>query len=119
MWRVLIVVAACGSSHGAVDARTDPAVCKANREAALDRTCTVAADCVLVASEDCCGTIDLAVRAGTQSGFASVEAAYVACLACPPLGCAHQDEAEDGTAPSGTQAIVAICDTGHCKAVVQ
>jgi hypothetical protein len=117
MWRVLIVVAACGSSHGAADA--DRATCKANREAALDRTCTVAADCVLVASEDCCGTIDLAVRAGTQAGFAAVEATYVACLACPPTGCMHADEAEDGTAPSAGQTIVATCDTGHCKSIVQ
>jgi hypothetical protein len=118
MWRVVvIVVAACGSSHATADA--DRVTCKANREAALDRTCNVAADCVLVASEDCCGTIDLAVHAGTQSGFASVEATYVACLACPPSGCMHADEAEDGTAPSATQAIVATCDMGQCKAIVQ
>jgi hypothetical protein len=121
MWRALFVVAlGCGSSHQVLDAaRTDPAVCVANREAALDRSCTVPADCVLVASEDCCGTIKLGVKAGTEAGFPGVEATYEACLACPPLGCAHQDEAEDGTVPQAGQAIVATCATGHCKAIVQ
>jgi hypothetical protein len=107
------------SYHQPVDAPADPAACKAALEAAIDRTCAVPADCVLVTSADCCGEIDLAVKAGTEGGFPSAEASYEACLACPPLGCAHQTEAEDGTAPGPGQSIVATCIANRCQAVIQ
>jgi hypothetical protein len=123
MWRamILIVVSACTSTHATShDApRTDPAVCKVNLEATLDRTCSAPSECVLVDSMDCCGTIKLAVKVGTESGFSSTESTYSACLACPPLGCAHQDEAEDGSVPHTGQAIVATCVASRCKSVVQ
>jgi hypothetical protein len=117
---LLVMLLGCGGSSAAPDAaKTDPSVCKANLEAAIDRSCTVPADCVLVASADCCGRIMLGVRAGTEAAFTNVESTYEACLACPPLGCAHQDQAEDGSVPSMGQAIVATCRTGRCVGVVQ
>lgn len=119
-WLLLGGVFACGADHGTpVDARTDPAVCIAERDMALDRTCTSPSDCVLVASADCCGTLMIAVKAGTEPGFASVETAYETCLACPPLGCMHADQAEDGTTPGSSQSIVATCVVNRCTSVVQ
>jgi len=118
---VLVLVLGCDGANasGPMDApRTDPAVCLANREAAIDRSCNVASDCVLVTSADCCGPIDIAVHVGTEGAFPPVEAAYEACLACPPAGCAHQLEAEDGT-PIDGRMIVATCAAGHCKSIVQ
>jgi hypothetical protein len=117
---LLIALLGCSGSSAIPDAaRTDPAVCKANLEAAIDRSCTMASDCVLVASADCCGTIMLAVHAGTEATFPAQEATYEACLACPPLGCAHQDQAEDGRAPQQGQAIVATCTSNRCVSVIQ
>jgi hypothetical protein len=117
----VIVASGCGgSSSSPADApRTDPAVCKANLESSIDRSCTQASDCVLVSSADCCGTIMLAVHAGTQAMFPTIEQTYEACLACPPLGCAHQDQAEDGSVPQSGQAIVATCTANRCVSVVQ
>jgi hypothetical protein len=118
---ILVLVGGCSATHATThDApRTDPVVCKANLEATLDRTCSVPSDCVLVNSIDCCGTIKLGIKAGTESGFPSAESTYSACLACPPLGCAHQDQAEDGSVPQAGHAIVATCVTSRCKSVVQ
>ena len=117
---LLVAMAACSSSSShAIDAHTDPAVCKANLEAGLDRTCTQPSDCVLVTSADCCGPIDLGIRAGTQAGFPALEATYEQCLACPPSGCAHATEAESGGVPQAGQSIVAVCNVGFCRAVVQ
>lgn len=112
----------CTSAHPALtqDApRTDPGVCKANLEAMLDRLCATPSECVLVDSMDCCGTIKLAVRAGTEGAFSGAEAMYAACLACPPLGCNHQDQAEDGSPAASGQAIVPTCVASRCKSVVQ
>jgi hypothetical protein len=114
-----LTAAACGSSTAVLDASTGSAACKANLEAAINQTCTVPSDCVLVASADCCGTIDLAVKSGTEAAFPSVEATYSACLACPPSGCLHADEAEDGSAPGSGQSIVATCVASRCTSVVQ
>jgi hypothetical protein len=115
----LVLACGCSSSHtAAIDAHADQATCLADREAAIDRTCTVPGDCVLVTSADCCGPIDLAVKVGTEGGFPAVESAYETCLACPPLGCAHQTEAENGS-PAGAGTIVATCMAGRCTSVVQ
>ena len=122
MRRALIIVGliGCKTSSPAIDAHTDPLVCKASLEAAIDRTCTVPADCVLAASADCCGEVDLAVRSGTQGGFAAVEATYAACLACGARGCFHAIQDEDGATPNQAgQAIVASCVANRCKAIVQ
>jgi hypothetical protein len=87
---LVLALVGCGDSHLAPDAPVDDAVCKANLESALDRSCTAPTDCVLVESADCCGPIMLGIRAGTESGFPALEHTYETCLACPPLGCAHQ-----------------------------
>lgn len=113
------MLGACDGTPVAADGPGDPAVCLAQRDGALDRTCSVAADCTLVSSADCCGAIVIAVRAGTEGTFPGVESTYEACLACPPVGCAHQDQAEDGTVPGTGQAIVAACTGGRCTSIVQ
>ena len=117
----LVLVAACGGSSSTPgDApKLDPAVCKSNLESELDRTCTTPADCVLVESADCCGPIMLGVKSGTESRFSSSEDRYVACLACPPLGCAHQVEDEAGHTAQSGQSIVAACVSSRCVATVQ
>ena len=122
--RMLFVIAlvGCGGVHagsGDPDAASEPAVCKANLEAAIDRTCTQTSDCVLVASSDCCGTVMLAVKQGTQTAFASAETTYEACLACGGRGCYHADLAEGGMVPQGGQSIVATCEANRCKSIVQ
>jgi hypothetical protein len=117
----IVIVVGCStpsSHHVTPDGPGDPIACKAERDASLDRHCQVPADCVLVESEDCCGPIDLAVAVGTEGGFPAVETRFDACLACPPLGCAHQTEAEDGT-PMGGGTIVATCIANRCTSVVQ
>jgi hypothetical protein len=102
-----------------IDARTDPAVCKADLEAQLHRACATDADCVLVQSEDCCGPIMLGIQSGTQASFPPLEQAYETCLACPPLGCAHQTEDEAGNPLGGGHVIMAICSMGRCTSMVQ
>lgn len=116
-WLVIALVA-CSGSHVAIDAQTDPAVCKANLEASLDRHCGSDVDCVLVQSEDCCGPIELGIQSGTQSAFPPKEQAYETCLACQPAGCAHQLEDESGQ-PIGAGMIVPICSAGRCTSMVQ
>jgi len=116
---VLGLLAGCGGAQSTTDARTDPAVCKMQLEDRIDRTCSIPSDCVLVDSADCCGTIRLAIRAGTQASFPSAEDMYVSCLACPPLGCQHADQAEDGMTPGSGQSIVVTCDLNRCKSVVR
>ena len=116
---MLVLAVGCSSTSNAIDAHVDPAVCKANLEAAIDRTCAVPADCVLVDSADCCGVVKLGVKSGTQVQFPPVESQYVACLACGPRGCQHADQAEDGSVPSAGQSIVATCTAGRCTSIVQ
>lgn len=118
---LLVALAACsgGSSKPADAPKTDPAVCKANLEAAIDRSCTQPSDCVLVQSADCCGPIELGIRAGGEASFPAKESTYETCLACPPLGCAHQVQDEDGQSAGSGQAIVATCNAGRCKSIIQ
>lgn len=113
-WFVIASIG-CGSGHPGTDAAT---ACKANLEAAISRACTTAADCVLVQSADCCGTIVLGIAATSEPAFASAEATYVACLNCGPRGCQHADLAEDGKSPGAGEAIVATCDANRCKSIV-
>jgi len=118
---LLVLALLCGCpEHGSrpPDA-PDPAVCLAELESALDRTCAVPADCALIDHGDCCGTVKLGVRLGTEASANAAEVAFQTCRACPPLGCAHPDMAEDGQVPSTGQAIVATCVTNRCTSVVQ
>ena len=119
--RVLAMcLVACGGSSTSSDApRVDPAVCKANLESELDRSCTMPADCVVVESADCCGPVMLGIKSGTESRFSSSEGRYAACLACPPLGCQHAPEDEAGRTAQAGQSIVADCVVNHCIATVQ
>ena len=111
---------ACGNgSQTSIDAPPlDDAVCKANLETELDRSCSTPADCV-VESADCCGPVMLAIHGGTESRFASSEHRYEVCLACPPLGCNHAPQDEAGHTAGAGQSIVADCASAHCVAVVQ
>jgi hypothetical protein len=122
-WLVVFAVA-CSSHHPASidagrDAPGDPVACKADLEAQLDRQCGSDADCVLVESEDCCGPIMLGIHAGTEGAFPPKEQAFEACLACPPLGCAHAPEDEMGDPGLGSASIAAICSAQRCTSRVQ
>ncbi len=111
---------ACGGTSAAPDGPQDRAVCKATFEAALERTCTVEADCVIARSADCCGAILVGIRAGSETSFAAAELSYETCLACPATGCFHDDVTEDGMSPTGVgQSFVAICDGARCRATVR
>jgi hypothetical protein len=119
---LLVFAVACSSHHHAasVDAPGDPVMCKTDLEEQLDRSCVSDGDCVLVESADCCGPIMLGVRAGTEAAFPAKEQAFEACLACPPLGCAHAPEDETGQPSFGSDtSIVAICSAGRCTSRVQ
>lgn len=110
---------ACKSHGASVDA-ADPVACEAAYQAALDRTCSVPADCVLAEHADCCGITMVGVRAGTQPAAAAAEAANARCYQCPPVGCAHATSAENGAVPSmAGQAIVATCAQNRCTSIVQ
>jgi hypothetical protein len=117
-WLFLAFVACSGSHPAAIDAHTDPSVCKADLEMSLDRVCGSDDDCVLVQSEDCCGPIELGIQSGTQSAFPPKEQAYETCLACPPLGCDHALEDESGQ-PALGRSIVPICVANRCTSKVQ
>jgi hypothetical protein len=123
-WLILLAVACSSTHHASIDAPVDgpgdPVACKAELEAQLDRQCGSDADCVLVESEDCCGPIMLGIHAGTEGAFPPKEQAFEACLACPPLGCAHAPEDEMGHPSFGSDtSIAAICSTGRCTSMVQ
>jgi hypothetical protein len=114
---ILIVLAGCGG-HGATSSGDSAtSACATDFQAALDRTCNTASDCVLVNSTDCCGTVVVGVAATSQAMFASIEATYETCLACGGRGCQHADIAEDGGAPGPGETIIATCDAKRCKAV--
>jgi hypothetical protein len=121
MWFTTLMVAAvgCSSSHSALDASMDRVPCEAAYQASLDRACTVPTDCGLTSHEDCCGTVKIAVRSGTESAALAAEATYAACFDCGARGCFHADLAEDGAAPQAGQAIIATCVANRCVSVVQ
>ena len=119
-WFLVIAITACSSGHTVQqDAPSGPLACKADLESQLDRTCYVTTDCVLVESTDCCGPVELAVRQGTQGSFPAAESAYVACLACQPMGCDHAPMTESGQTAGTGQTIVATCASGRCTSIVQ
>jgi len=115
-----IYVLACGgSSENPRDASMDRAPCEAAYQMALDRSCSVPADCALVSHEDCCGTVRLGVRTGTETAASTAESTYAACFDCGARGCQHADQAEDGSTPGNGQTIVATCVANRCTSVVQ
>jgi len=125
-WALLLALVCGCPEHGSrglpnpIDAATDPMVCLAELDAALDRSCTVSTDCVLIDHGDCCGIVKLAVHIGTEASANAAEAEFQNCRDCPPLGCAHPDMAEDGNVAGAGQSIVATCLSGtRCTSVVQ
>jgi hypothetical protein len=87
---------------------------------ALTKDCTTAADCELVAHNDCCGTVVTAIRVGTDVSFMTADQAFQACVpGCGVRGCGHPDMAEDGQ-ELGTvgQSFAAECQNGRCTSVV-
>jgi hypothetical protein len=110
----LIVFVACGSN----DTPETPAECEADYLRTIDKSCVVPADCVLVDHDDCCGTIKVAVHSGGEAAAHDAEMAYQACVACPPTGCFHADEAEDQMSPGSGQSIVAVCTANRCSSIV-
>jgi len=110
----LVVVIACGGN----DTSETPAECEADYLRTIDKSCAVPADCVLVDHDDCCGTLKVAVHAGGEAAAHDAEMTYQACVACPPTGCFHADEAEDQTSPGAGQSIVAVCTANRCSSIV-
>jgi hypothetical protein len=110
----------CGAPNNPnPDAGGSQAACEATYQSALNRSCSVPADCTLVSHSDCCGTVKVGVRAGTQAAAMSAEATYQACFSCGARGCFHADQAEDGKTPGAGQSIVATCVMSRCTSVVQ
>lgn len=87
----------------------DPAVCEAQFQGALDRKCIGDGDCTLVDHDDCCGIVKIGIAAASASSYPAIESELQSCRPCPPLGCNHADQAEDGMVPQMGQAIVAVC----------
>jgi hypothetical protein len=123
-WALLLALVGGCPEHGStpggpIGDATDPELCLAALNASLDRTCTVPGDCALIDHGDCCGIVKLGVRIGSEGSANAAEAEFQKCRACPPLGCAHPDLAEDGNIPAMGQAIVATCVSSRCTSVVQ
>jgi hypothetical protein len=91
-----------GSTDAASDAReggppSDGASCASVFFAALEKTCSADGDCATANHDDCCGTVVVGIKAGTQAQFATAEQAFLACESgCGGRGCFHADTAEDG-----------------------
>jgi len=115
----LLMVVACGGGGSSPPDAPRAAACTAELEAALDRSCAAPAECVLVGHGDCCGTVLLGIRGGTELAFPAIETTFQTCRACPPSGCAHADLAEDGSTAGSGQAIVADCIAMRCASVVR
>lgn len=108
-----------GANNANIDGGGSQVMCEAAYQAAVDRSCLVPTDCTLVNHNDCCGTVKVGVRAGTQAAAMSAEATYLACFSCGARGCFHADRAEDGKTPDAGQVLIATCMMGRCTSVVQ
>ena len=108
-----------GTGGAASDA--GPASCDSTFKAALVKDCQSEADCALVNHNDCCGTIVIAVKKGTEAAFTPTEATFHSCVpGCDSRGCFHADMAEDlKPATSASQKIVAVCSNKMCTSTVQ
>jgi hypothetical protein len=117
VWR--IHATPCSSSGGGLPDAGPPS-CASTFAAAVAKDCSSAADCVLVDGDDCCGTVKIAIKAGTEASFAAAEAAYLACVpGCGLRGCFHADVAEEGGTPGAGQGIFSECRGGRCLSVVR
>ena len=117
LWIALSIVA-FGAGCGKNDTPETAAECQADYLRTIDKSCTTPADCVLVGHQDCCGTIEVSVRIGSEAAAADAEQTYEACVACPPTGCFHADESEDMMTPSTGQRIISVCTANRCSSTV-
>jgi hypothetical protein len=121
---VAILLAGC-PEHGRSDGTPladapEGEVCLATFEASLQKSCMQPSDCVAVSHNDCCGLVFLGVRVDSLDAFSAAENELRKCAPCPPLGCAHQDQAEDGKVVTvSSQHIVPICVMNRCSSTVQ
>jgi hypothetical protein len=104
-----------GSSDGGL------AACESNLKSALVKDCQTETDCALLNHNDCCGTIVIAVKKGTEAGFTAAEAAYQSCVPnCLGRGCFHADMSEDHNQVGMVgQSIVAVCVNKLCMSTVK
>jgi|HubBroStandDraft_1064217.scaffolds.fasta_scaffold106945_3 hypothetical protein len=120
-------LAADSGTTDTTDARTDSpastgdaASCGATFTASLDKTCSVDSDCTTANHDDCCGTVVVGIRAGTQATFASAEQAFMTCeLGCGGRGCDHATWAEIGQSSPDASTIVVECEAGACMTTFQ
>jgi hypothetical protein len=92
--------------------------------AAVDKRCASVGDCTTANHSDCCGTVVVGIRAGTQATFTAAEQAFQTCVpGCGLRGCFHADLAEDQQSTmsldGAARAIVVRCDNGRCMTHVQ
>jgi hypothetical protein len=75
---------------------------------------------LLVGHNDCCGTIVIGIRKGTDAVFTAAEAGYQSCVPrCSERICFHPTQAENfDVITRNGQAIFARCDSLRCTSVV-
>jgi hypothetical protein len=102
-------------SEGGADMAASDASCGDVFLSSLGKTCAGDTDCTTANHNDCCGTVVLGIRVGTETSFASAESAFQSCVpGCGLRGCFHATWAESGPANADAGAIVVHCDTGAC-----
>jgi hypothetical protein len=119
---VALVVLACGGKQDSGDAGSDASadigsdMCTYEEtRTSSDRTCSVAADCVVVARDlSCCQSQDEGIRSDAAQKFQSDQTALT--TSCPACGCAAEPQDELGN--KGTS-FIATCDNGSCTAHAQ
>jgi hypothetical protein len=109
-----------GGAGGATPEDAGPASCDSAFKTAVIKDCTSDWECSLIDHSDCCGTVVVAIRKGTDAAFSTAEQAFQSCVpGCGTRGCSHATMAEDGNTPGMVgQAIFARCDNQRCTSVV-
>ena len=109
-----------GTSGSDAGSGIDAGSCPTSFTSALNKNCSIAADCVLAPHFDCCGNVIVAIRTGTDASFATAQQNFESCVpGCRLRGCDHADKAEDGQTLTTTgQAFAAQCQSGRCTSVV-
>jgi hypothetical protein len=103
---------------------SDSGSCTDQFATAVDKRCISIIDCTTANHNDCCGTVVVGLRAGTQATFTAAEQAFQTCVpGCGLRGCFHADMAEDQSSTlsmdGAMRAIVVRCDNGRCMTHVQ
>jgi hypothetical protein len=108
---------AAGSSGTASDG--GPGSCDSTFKNALVKDCQSETDCALLNHNDCCGTVVIAVKKGTEATFAAAESAYQTCVpGCGLRGCFHADLSEDMKPATSPGQIVAVCQNKICRSTI-